>query len=417
MLPIKLIDKLVLGTLVVILLVDMVNGIGLRLGMPSIAVLVKTALFVLMLVRIVSIKPHWAFLLLVPMTILSIGPIYSFLRSGGSIEHLSDFTVMMRFSLIPVSFGYGLLLFKTIKEQPKAQLFFLSFIYVNAIILVVNLLLGLLGIGYEQYEGGVGSVGFFYAGNEVSAVMIILFCFLATICYKQFGIMKYFLISICLLVISVIKATKVGIIGTILILIATPLMHKSIPQKINFRKFSMSKALISFIFIGIVSLTVFLFVVYISNSFLYTRLEYFYEISDGLTHFLLSGRNYFAKYTLLEFSNYNIFEILFGKGTYGALNLMIPYFGGAKSVEIDFLDFLFQYGLMGVAIVYGFHIYLTIRSITQLKNRHSNLAVACVLSNILILLVSITAGHVFNAGMPSVFIGITNASLTAINKN
>ena len=85
---------------------------------------------------------------------------------------------------------------------------------------------------------------------------------------------------------------------------------------------------------------------------MYERLLYFYERSDGWIHFLTSGRNEFVGTGMRLFGNYGFFELLFGKGTFGALQMMIPYFEGAKSTGVDFFDFLFQYGLVGVIIVY-----------------------------------------------------------------
>ena len=100
------------------------------------------------------------------------------------------------------------------------------FVFFNLSVLLVNLLLGLWGFGYEQYEGGIGSVGYFFAGNEVSAVLIVLFCFALDYVFVNYSTKTYFLVSLVMIVFSLIKATKVGMAGTLICVFVIPALHK-----------------------------------------------------------------------------------------------------------------------------------------------------------------------------------------------
>ena len=133
-----------------------------------------------------------------------------------------DLNYLIKISFVFVSFFY----FKdlVIRRENFALSSFESFFKYSFIILSVNLILGIFGIGFGQY-GSIGSVGFFYAGNEVSGLMLIIFSVTA---YKVFMKRPKYYLVLCafLLFLSVLKATKVAIAGTFFIVLIVPLLSE-----------------------------------------------------------------------------------------------------------------------------------------------------------------------------------------------
>lgn len=407
-LSVSLLDRFIILLLTTILLVDMANGILIRAGFFSIASLVKTGLLCLMLFRLAATNQK-GFLFILFITFLLIPNIVVCFLKGEIDAMMDGITVVLRYLLLPVSFFYGLSLIDSLNIE-RIRIIVRRFVFFNLSVLLLNLLLGLFGFGYEQYEGGIGSVGYFFAGNEVSAVLIVLFCFALDYVFINYSKKKYVILSLVLIFFSLIKATKVGIVGTLICVFVIPLMHKHyrpvIPLKLKYR--SVVLFMIGAFLLFVVGWA---FVEWIQSTLMYERLLFFYERSDGWVHFLTSGRNEFVGTGMMLYGNYGFFELLFGKGTFGALQMMIPFFEGAKSTEVDFFDFLFQFGLIGVLIVYGLHFFFIYKSFVNLRNSSNIFSVAIFVSNLLILGVSFAAGHVFNAGMVNVFIGFLNSNI------
>jgi len=340
----------------------------------------------------------------------------SFFASGGDLAVLTnDVTIFFRFLLIPVSFMYGKQIIQSYTSK-EVNTLFKKIIIINFFVLSINLLMGFAGIGYKQYEDNIGSVGFFFAGNEVSAVMIILFCFIASYFYTHKSKKKYLILSLVFLTLAIIKATKVGIIGVSILLLLTPFLHARLTLSYKIKLKSLK---VFFISLSLIVLIGYLLTSYIVSSDIFQRLEYFYSKADGIVTFLLSGRNQFVQIGWQKFKNLEFFNLLFGVGNNRALDFITGYYGAPKATEIDFFDFLFQFGFVGLFLVYGMHLYFFFLSFFSLLKRKSELAAPCFLSNLLILFISLTAGHVFNAGMATAFIGITNSMifLKADNNN
>lgn len=404
MITFKLFDRFIIFLVVLVLLADTLNGVLIRLGIPGIASTYKLLILFLMIFRISLSRNFYIIGILVIGIFLSPNLIVSYLE-GDLMSLYESGTVVFRFMLIPVSYFFGLLFFRA-NSRRVGDRFFMRFIYFSFLILSLNLLVGLFGVGFSQYDGDVGQVGFFYSGNEMSAVMIIVFCIVANRVYCRSSLGVYIMLAFLMIVLSLLKATKVGIVGTVFLLITIPLMinYSSISFKINFKR------IVNFsLFFGFI-LTLFpLFINEFMESSLFNRWAFFLNRSDGVIHFLFSGRNNFVQFGLAEFLDYGVFEILFGKGVLGAINTLSPYVGIAKATEIDFFDFLFQFGIIGVLTVYLFFLFLLFQSFHIMRNKIVGYSVGCFLSNVLVLVISLTAGHVFNSGMVGLFIGISNA--------
>jgi hypothetical protein len=123
----------------------------------------------------------------------------------------------------------------------KAKLIF----FVNFVVLALNLILGILGFGYYQYAGGIGTVGFFFAGNEVSGSMLCIFFPVLFYVFKRYSFLVYTLTAILIFSLAVFKVTKVAIGGTLLIIFIIPTVH----FVVNYSAFSLKR--IRFFFYGL----------------------------------------------------------------------------------------------------------------------------------------------------------------------
>ena len=212
-------------------------------------------------------------------------------------------------------------------------------VVLDFLIISVNMLLGAFGFGYEQYISyttgkAIGTVGYFYAGNELSILMIIVFslvAFFSWLNYKK----SYIFIAAFLLMLSLLKATKAAILGVLFIVIAVPFVV-GFRKKIH--KYIVTNLLI-FVILPIVSFLLYFGVI---QTGLYAKLIASFKKYDFLT-FIYSNRNNFALNGWEVFnSQYSLFEQLFGVGQQYYLKLAI------KSAEIDVIDVLFYYGYFGL---------------------------------------------------------------------
>ena len=156
------------------------------------------------------------------------------------------------------------------------------------IVYYVNLVLGLVGIGFKQYEGKIGSVGFIYAGNEMSIVLIICESVIMSYLIVQKNFFLFFLVAI---IFSILKATKVAIFGLLIIGILFVIIFLFETSRIK-QLFVNRKALsvsITFILVNIfiIPFSLYLWLFYVG---IYDRLYYWYKKTSFVT-FLLSNRD------------------------------------------------------------------------------------------------------------------------------
>lgn len=398
----RLIDQVIFLSCFFYLLVETFHGIILRSNFPiSIGQIYKFGLSFLMLIRILQFDKR-KFLLLVALIFLlvahaSINFIVHQKISGLFFEIVFGFKVIF----IGTAFFYFILILK--KYEKKMIYWFPRVILFNFLILVINLVLGILGFGFTQYVGedvNIGSRGFFFAGNEVSGTMIVLFsivCFYVWDKYKRF----YIPVSLFLLVLSLIKATKVAILGTAIITFLIPFVME--------RNYILSvtrlKLIIGVLSLVLVPLLVALIYFGLEQTGLIVRLTYFYQNYDLIT-FLLSSRDVnIVKGMDYYFNEFTFFEQLFGIGSH-RLGVLL---NGVHSVEVDFFDFLFYYGSIGAISIVLFWLYLIYLAFKKLPCRTCYFAPAVFLSNLLLLFISFTAGHIMYSAMAGMFIGFSNA--------
>lgn len=295
---------------------------------------------------------------------------------GTTINHLFRFVISVLIYFFVV---------KYVKQYPDWSYQSIKKIFkISTIVVVVNVLIGLLGLGYSAYKQGDGFRGYFNAGNELSGVVIILFPFILYTLGLKYDTknIKYIGLTLLLLTTVALMGTKTALLVMLFTIPVIPQLYK---KKINLVK-------ISIILILSVSVLVVILYQILDYYGMMDRWLWFYE-RGGIEQIIFSGRDKFWEEEKIEFFNANIFIQLFGLGE-------------SRTVEMDPLDALLNYGYVGVLLCYSFYFYLLINS---WKYRRKNMLAKLVLYiNILILGASSFAGHIIFSGMASWLIALVN---------
>lgn len=377
------IDKIIWIIIRYSLLFDTINGFILHGGNDlPISQAFKMLLLTLVAIRLAGTRNIvYIFLIIVYTSVLlvhlSLGQ--SAGQLGETINHL------FKFLSVPIYFIYARF---QLKQNPE-----LTFVrirkamFTNTLILVGNVWIGLLGLGYAQYGDSIGYRGYFYAGNEVSGVMLMLFPFVLYQVIVKYGMLsiKYVIINLLILITGVLTITKTALLGVVLTVCFIPLIK---PGSVSRKRKRWIFALL------VLSMPVIGFIFYygITQSGIIDRWLFFYD-RNGLW-FLLSGREDRVIGEIVDYLAAGWSGWLLG-------------LGGNRTVETDPFDTLFNYGILGVVFVYGFYIYLlTIARIHRKKRLYAPLIYFC---DIMILCASALSGHILFSGMAGIFIALVNS--------
>lgn len=253
------------------------------------------------------------------------------------------------------------------------------------VIIVLNIAIGALGYGDTQYALGFGYKGFFYSGNEMVLTLMVVSATILYFLYKTRHTALGVCFSILLILIGVIQGMKTLLIGLPLLSIIIPILafykHPPVNSRGKTIKILLS-ASITFLFLF--SLLAYLIPVLLPDFF--ARFLMIAEKS-GIIGAILSERNVYLMAGLaMYFESFSWVEKLFGVGLTGALERIIPYLGAQKTMEIDFFDLLFSFGIAAI----GYY-FIWLRAIhTFYRN---NLTFPTLISTLLFIL-SLLTGHV-----------------------
>lgn len=401
--------NIVLGMTFLYLGVDCLNGIFLRMGIGiSISQLYKMGLLAGMLLYLLKSHPTNFGICLI-MIFFFLGPsMLKSLSTGDTSTIVGNFGYNLKLLLYPISFLFFSSLSKTDWGQNRL---YTSFVWFNFALIAVNILLGVVGVGYSQYDGpdggGIGGRGFFFAGNEVASIFV-LFSGTCWHMIRHKGFVFKLLFFGLLLILGILNASKTAVLG-ILIIIMLLEINLRIPRNITLSqlfKFLTIPVLLAFI--------PFLLYVGIQSTGLINRISFFYERMDLLT-FILSGRNQMVMGAMKFYpTEYSLWDYLFGLGYKEFLDEMGTFHGVAHAIEIDFFDLLFMNGWLGLGLIMGAFGLILIRS--AMIPRESLVGHMWAI-NLVLLLISFMAGHVFNSGMLGIALGFLNGLPTLTNRS
>ncbi len=388
-------DKYIILLMFALLPVDMLNGLLLKnnVNFPiSLGQLFKLLILLFLFFRFLF-YPKALFISITLTLLLFIPTVYQLIKGFEEPFIFEDIIKISKYLSPVFSFLFFSTFIKTNGEDGITLLF--KFIKFSYIVLVGNIFLKYLGLGYPMYEfGNIGSKGFFYAGNEVSALLIIVSSILGYQLWSQESRLNYLFFAALSLFAGLTVSSKTGTVGLLIVFILIPMKRPSL-------KFNIKKGLIFVISI----LTLLPLAIYaawrsIQNTDLMIRLVYFSEKFDFLT-FILSSRNVFFRNVYKTYiEKYDAIEKIIGVG-----QTKYEYLNTINVVEIDFADILFAYGIMGILYFILLMLFLIAQAIRFSKSVNYPHAGFVLLMALVILGVSSTAGHVYSSGMSAIFIG------------
>ena len=397
MLKLQKIDALIVLLMLALLPFDMINGIMLRNAI--ILPITLGQLFKLIIIAVIFFRFFlFNFKLLVTsclMFLLMLLPtFYQILIQLDTSFLISDIVKVSRY-LTPL---FSFLFFKDFidRQDPIELKKLFKLVWFSYIVLVVNVLIKYIGLGYPMYKAGdIGSKGFFFAGNETSALLIILTSILAYKLFLSKERWKFYIFMVFSLFVGLSISSKTGVLGILLMLILIPLERPTAQIKIGKLKKLILTLLVSIPLV--VSGTWWA----VKQSSVLDRLSYYWSKLDILT-FIFSHRNFFftdAYKVYME--EYSIIEKFIGVGQtrYELLN-------NSKIIEIDIADVFFAYGFVGLILflfLFGVLINQSWRFSKFEEYKYTNFVF---LMALILLGISSIAGHVFSSGMSAIFIGL-----------
>ena len=390
-------DTIIFGLIFGLLPIDMINGYLLReVGanpIISIAQLYKIIILGLLFFRINSTEKiifiSFFGLLLLPTA-------FQVVKSSNVKLLFIDSVMVIKWLGSVLAFFYFRIIFIHKSHLLKWVYRWMLFSF---LILVLNIFLRLFGLGFPMYSMAtleIGSKGYFFAGNEVSAVLLILSSFLMY--WYQFYNKKFLFIIIGALAIltGLYLTSKTAILGTFFTFFYFLIFNPN-RKKISIRK------IFSFLFSVFILLPIgFYFIVkYLKTSDVMERFSFFWNELDIYT-FILSNRNtYFFDFIEIFKKEYNIIEMFIGVGITN-YELINPN----DIIEIDFLDIFFSYGIIGTLLFLFYISFLLFQSKIKSLNRKTYLFSSySKYIAILLIALSFLSGHVFNSGMAAIYIG------------
>lgn len=255
------------------------------------------------------------------------------------------------------------------------------------VVIVFNVVMSIFGFGTFAY-GEHGLKGFFYAANAVSGIMAIMSGILFTLSFNKSKYL-YFIASLLCISISAAIGTKSGIIGVAVLCLILPIFNRC------------KSYLTPILFFLVISIVLYSSIIFdwISDTGFWERVSYFYD-SGGLSRAILSDRDLFFADIFPRFISSDYLDIIFGFG-FERLNYLEK-----PLVEIDPLDILFIYGVLGI-LIYSYCISHIIILLRRLKFMHSESKDFMLLYNnsifvsFVLIMIACVAGHIFFNGMVS----------------
>lgn len=394
MLKITTVDTLIVILMFAFLPVDMVNGILLMNGINlpiSFGQLYKLVILVLLLTRLLfAIKLFISALIVI--FILLIPSIYQVLHDPVGSSFFLDFVKISKYLTPFICFLFFVDALKHSKD--KIYTLILSLVKFSYVVLVLNIFVKYIGLGYPAYKsGGMGSKGFFYAGNEISALLIILCSIIAFRLWNKGLKAKYFVFLALNLLAGLTISSKTGILGILLVFFIIPFQGKSLNLKRFFPLLIGAMCLLP--------LALLFSWQFIKNSAIMVRIEFFYEKLDFWT-FILSSRNVFLANSIdIYINEYNFMEKIIGVG-----QTKFELLNNSKVVEMDIMDIFFAYGVLGLIIFITMLVFVLVQAkVFSKTDRHPYANLVSMMVTILFI-ISTLAGHVFGSGMSALFIGV-----------
>lgn len=307
-----------------------------------------------------------------------------------------------------LAFYFPILLisFLNLFEQYKINFSIKYLVYAFILYILFISIPNLTGTCFESYtQGKVGNSGWFNSANAISSIISILLPFIIIYLTKNKKISYLFLILLFLYSILSL-GTKVPLLSLIIITFMNIIyLIIKLWKKNDYKKISLIVSTVVIVIIGLILIiprTSFYKNIKIHAEFLgiesvssiFTNIHY-------IDRFIFSDRLTFLSNTKKVYDKSSIIEKTFGIGyieNYATDEV------STKMIEIDYFDILFRHGIIGFVIFFMPIIILTYQYLRKYKNNFYNLNVLT--SILLIYVLALFSGHIFNVPSVSIFVAI-----------
>jgi len=327
-------------------------------------------------------------LLLVCFVWMSVHVVFAGLGGDSSISADAQFHLKL---MLPI------LLYGTLQVQLERQALdatrVRNIVLLNTAVLIFNVSLGLFGIGFGNYgesESGelLGSKGFFFAGNEVSATLVALFALVSFVFRERFRRHSLELVAVVGLffAVSLMSMSKTSLIGFVLVLLYVAYNDLSRSSKVKFAVFLTTAMLV----------TAPWWLTLLDGSI--ERWQYFWEIRADFLDFVTSGRTERIQHYVNWLAGIHTpWPILFGEGHRQGEDVV--------TFENDLLDLTMGSGVLGLVFyaIWAHWAWAGLSNRLFLKRLEGSFTFYIVS---LFILLSIVAGHVIYSATLSPFIAL-----------
>ena len=286
------------------------------------------------------------------------------------------------------------------------------------------------GTAFSSYIGdNKGTVGWFYAANEIGAIMVALFPFLYYLLFEREGIIKIaFTFTIVILAMTLL-GTKTSFLGMLIteVIYALYFLFNYKKNRAYGLKISLIIIIVSFGLIPNIPV-----VKNLQNSITRSnalveqknqekdnvdneniKKEYNENVKlEKILKVALSGRDDFFFRTKAIYDKAKIDDKFFGVGFVNRSEINNKRI--QKLIEIDPLDVFFHYGIIGFIIYFSPLVYIayrTIKSIFKNKFRLSFFKLTNIYVIGIVTMISMIAGHVYSAPAVSIYVSFAMAML------
>lgn len=343
----------------------------------KINVIVRGAFLVFVIIYLIKNKKHLN--LLVPLFVVSlILFIYNY-KDFGLMNSISSVMKVLYLPLI-------LIFFSSQDKNDKVDKYLVITLSIYLILFLSSYLFGFGFNNYQDSDGKSGFRGIFNSINEISAIIIALLPIALHYLKNNKKIILQILYILMAFFVSLLTGTKVLMIGLFIILLFVYYqdiihLYRSLNKPV---KVISLIVVVLFILLGCYLLT---YTRFYQNMLIQNEFFKVTNIKDFINKILFNDRLTFLSDNYKYYINQNILTKLLG---IGYLNDSI------KLVEMDIFDILFRYGIVGL-IGFCLPILLTIRNIKVNKIQ--------MFSIILLVLISITSGHVLLSPSVCIYFG------------
>ncbi|MBH0060033.1 O-antigen ligase family protein [Pseudoalteromonas sp. NZS71] len=327
-----------------------------------------------------------------------------------------NFIFVTKVIYFPLVFLFFKNYFKVKQYDFSVVINYLCYLY---FIFFLFIALSIIGLGESLYgvnsEGvSIGYSGYFVAGNELGPIFIILSSVvLFFLLEKKKSLFLLLLLSVFNFVFAFLIGTKAALLGSIAVTVVLPFYLYL--KKACRSNYSLKSYVVFVLSISLMSISIFSLLFHNVISAYVARWEFFYSQADSLISFLLSGRLERVEAAMFIFlEDYSFFEQLFGGGFVYFQTKMSPEYP-RLIVEIDLLDSLLTFGIVGTVLVYSFWFYIAFSLFFRKVNNDTRFLIFVRFIFVVILSLSFISGHIIYSSLLGFYLALISSLSLAHN--